>query len=89
MGVVGLVVGTGPLLAIALVATLGVARDPNPNPVGLGMIAFSTFWPSVGVILWQVRSSFFRYRADRKRFQNYLAGRAPPNSRERVYFTPA
>jgi hypothetical protein len=73
IGLVILVVGSGPLILVLMLASLGVTKDPNPNPVGLGFIAFLTFWPSVGVILWQVRASFFRYRADRKRFQNRVA----------------
>jgi len=49
VGVLLLVFGTGPLLVVILLATLGLTRDPNPNPVGLGILAFLTFWP--GVIL--------------------------------------
>src|SRR5262245_31236865 len=70
VGLATLVVGTGPLVVILLLASLGITKDPNPNPVGLGIIAFLTFWPSVGVILWQVRRSFVRYRAARNQFQN-------------------
>ena len=44
-----LVFGTGPLLTVILLASLGLTRDPNPNPVGFGILAFLTFWP--GVIL--------------------------------------
>ena len=40
-------IGTGPLLAVMLLANLGLTRDPNPNPIGLGILAFLTFWPSV------------------------------------------
>jgi len=73
IGVATFVVGSGPLLVIMLLANLGVTKDPNPNPVGPGIMAFLTFWPSVGVILWQVGTSFFRFRAARKRFQNHVA----------------
>lgn len=53
------VVGTGPLLAIILLAAIGLWPDPNPNPIGPGLLAFLTFWPSIicmvmGVV--QVRS---------------------------------
>jgi len=41
------VLGTGPFLLILLAATLGLTRDPNPNPVGPGILMFLTFWPSV------------------------------------------
>jgi hypothetical protein len=38
--------GSGPLLVIIAAAKLGFG-DPNPNPVGCGILAFLTFWPSV------------------------------------------
>ena len=41
------VVGCGPLLAIGLAAWAGLLADPNPNPVGPGILAFLTFWPAV------------------------------------------
>ena len=49
-GVIMLVVGTGPLLAIIAAAKLGLTADPDPNPVGPGMLAGLTFWPSVILI---------------------------------------
>lgn len=49
IGLLLLVVGTGPLLAIIAAAKLGLTSDPNPNPIGFGILAFFTFWP--GVIL--------------------------------------
>ncbi len=49
VGALLLVCGTGPLLVVILLASLGLTRDPNPNPVGFGILAFLTFWP--GVIL--------------------------------------
>ncbi len=42
-----LVLGSGPLLAIILLAGLGLWPDPNPNPVGPGLLFFFTFWPSI------------------------------------------
>ena len=50
VGVILLVLGSGPLLTVILLAWLGLTKDPNPNPVGLGIIAFLTFWPSVILI---------------------------------------
>jgi hypothetical protein len=41
-----LLLGSGPLLAVILLAWLGVTKDTNPNPVGFGMLAGLTFWPS-------------------------------------------
>jgi hypothetical protein len=40
------VFGTGPLLVIIAAAKLGFG-DPNPNPIGCGILAFLTFWPSI------------------------------------------
>ena len=50
VGVWLLVLGTGPLLAIIVAAQLGLTRDSNPNPIGPGLLAFLTFWPSVVLI---------------------------------------
>jgi hypothetical protein len=41
------VLGSGPLLAILALASIGLWPDPDPNPVGPGLLAFLTFWPSV------------------------------------------
>lgn len=39
VGIAVLVLGVGPLLAILLAARMGWTSDPNPNPIGLGMLA--------------------------------------------------
>jgi hypothetical protein len=41
------VVGWGPLLAVICLAAIGLWLDPNPNPIGLGLLFFVTFWPAV------------------------------------------
>jgi hypothetical protein len=41
------VLGCGPLLAVIVLAGIGLWPDPNPNPIGLGLLAIFTFWPSV------------------------------------------
>ncbi len=41
------VFGWSPLLAIILLASLGLWPDPNPNPIGPGLLFFVTFWPAV------------------------------------------
>jgi len=46
IGVVLLVVGTGPLLVAVLYAWS--QGDPNPNPVGPGICAMFTFWLQLG-----------------------------------------
>lgn len=42
-----LVLGSGPLLAIIIAARVGLLHDPDPNPVGPGMLAGLTFWPAL------------------------------------------
>ena len=42
-----LVVGSGPLMGIILAAKLGFLRDPDPNPIGPGILCGLTFWPAV------------------------------------------
>lgn len=49
-GLLLLLVGTGPLIAIIIAAELGLTRDPEPNPIGFGILAMLTFWPSVIMI---------------------------------------
>jgi hypothetical protein len=41
------VLGWGPLLAIIILAAIGLWPDPDPNPVGPGLLFFFTFWPAV------------------------------------------
>ena len=47
VGLALLLFGSGPLLAVILAASVGLWPDPNPNPVGPGMLAAVTFWPGV------------------------------------------
>ena len=42
-----LVIGTGPLLFIIVAAAVGLWPDPNPNPIGPGLLFFFTSWPAV------------------------------------------
>jgi hypothetical protein len=49
-GLILLALGTGPLVAIIVAAELGLTRDPNPNPVGFGILTLFTFWPAVFMI---------------------------------------
>ncbi|HEY4234054.1 MAG TPA: hypothetical protein VGM76_11545 [Lacipirellulaceae bacterium] len=41
------VFGWGPLVGIILLAAAGVWPDPNPNPIGPGLLFFFTSWPAV------------------------------------------
>jgi hypothetical protein len=47
VGLAMLVLGTGPLLFIIGAAAVGLWPDPNPNPVGPGMLYGLTLWPSI------------------------------------------
>jgi hypothetical protein len=40
-------IGASPLFAIILVAEVGLWPDPDPNPIGPGLLFFFTFWPAV------------------------------------------
>ena len=44
------VLGQLPLWTIIAAADAGLWPDPNPNPVGPGLLAFVTFWPGVALI---------------------------------------
>src|SRR5437867_13376524 len=46
-GLVLLFVGAAPLLFIVVAAAIGLWPDPNPNPIGPGLLFFFTFWPAV------------------------------------------
>jgi hypothetical protein len=50
IGLALVVVGWGPLLAIVTVAAVGLWPDPNPNPVGPGLLFFFTFWPAIACL---------------------------------------
>jgi hypothetical protein len=46
IGIAMMVVGTSPLLLV-----LWLSKDPNPNPVGPGILSFLTFWPGLGLVI--------------------------------------
>ena len=39
--------GWGPLLSIIVLADIGLWPDPNPNPIGPGLLFFFTSWPAI------------------------------------------
>jgi len=47
VGLALLVVGAGPLLFIIFAAAVGLWPDPNPNPIGPGLLFGLTFWPAI------------------------------------------
>lgn len=50
-GIALLVIGASPLLFIIVAADLGLWPDPNPNPIGPGLLFFFTIWPALICIL--------------------------------------
>ena len=60
------VLGSGPLLITILLATLGLTRDPDPNPIGFGILALFTFWPSVILIVIGIARTVSRRRATKE-----------------------
>jgi hypothetical protein len=62
VGLALVVFGWGPLLLIILLASIGLWPDPNPNPIGPGLLFFVTFWPALacfavgGIQTWRRRS---------------------------------
>ena len=51
IGIGLLVVGAAPLLLIIVAAAVGLWPDPNPNPIGPGLLFFFTFWPAIFCIV--------------------------------------
>ena len=60
------VLGSGPLLITILLATLGLTRDPDPNPIGFWILALFTFWPSVILIVIGIACTVSRRRATKE-----------------------
>ncbi|MBU3751067.1 MAG: hypothetical protein FGM52_11570 [Mycobacterium sp.] len=58
VGLVIAAVGSAPLLAVIAASKIGWLEDPNPNPVGLGILAALTFWPGLALagagLVWSV-----------------------------------
>jgi len=50
VGIAGLLLGSGPLFLVDGLSRLGLLRDPNPNPVGFGILFYFTFKPSVACL---------------------------------------
>ena len=65
-GLILLLLGSGPLLAVILLAGLGLTKDPNPNPVGFGILAFFTFWPSIILMIVGFVKSYTRHKSTQR-----------------------
>lgn len=63
IGLILLVVGSGPLITTLLLAKLGLTADPNPNPVIFGMMAGFTFWPGILLV---VLGGYTHYKESKK-----------------------
>lgn len=72
IGLTLLLLGTGPLCAVILLAWFGVSKDPNPNPIGFGILAFLTFWPSVIMLIIGVATSYGRHRSAQGRMRQQM-----------------
>ena len=60
-----LVVGSAPLLFIIIAAAIGLWPDPNPNPIGPGLLFFFTFWPAVlCIVVGVIRVRYQRQREE-------------------------
>ena len=70
IGLIMFILGSGPLLTVIMLAWLGVTKDPNPNPVGFGILAFLTFWPSVILIIVGAVQSYTRYKSCQRNLPN-------------------
>ncbi len=46
-GVWLVLIGWTPLWGIVLLSALGLWPDPNPNPIGPGLLFFFTSWPAI------------------------------------------
>jgi hypothetical protein len=68
-------VGSGPLLLVILFAALGLTKDPNPNPVGPGIMALLTFWPGLGLTLAGLARSVMHYREAKRQYLGRQSGR--------------
>jgi hypothetical protein len=58
IGLILVLIGWTPLCGIVLLAALGLWPDPNPNPIGPGLLFFFTAWPAIicqGIGGYQVR----------------------------------
>lgn len=74
-----LVLGVAPLALTLVFAKLGWTGDPNPNPVGLGILAFITFWPGVILVLVGLAQSIAVHAAARRDAARRGVGTALPD----------
>lgn len=73
IGLALVIFGWGPLLAIIVLAGIGLWPDPNPNPIGPGLLFFVTAWPAIICLVIGV----IRVRRDTAANPSGRASRAP------------
>ena len=61
-GLALVVLGWGPLLGIITLAALGLWPDPNPNPIGPGLLFLLTAWPAIACLIAGLRARPSRSR---------------------------
>ena len=81
VGLAVVTLGTGPLVAILLAAKAGWTVDPNPNPIGPGILAFLSFWPGIGLFVIGLVLTFLPQRVERPPPPAVGNGRPTPPTR--------
>ena len=64
IGLTILVLGVGPLLTVELLSAIGIG-DPKPNPIGLGILCYFTFWPGVVLTAIGILVCIWKYLRDK------------------------
>lgn len=59
------ILGSAPLSAVMAASKLGIMDDPNPNPIGLGILTALTFWPGIIIALIGLVLSVVNFRRAR------------------------
>lgn len=73
VGVILLVVGSGPLVSGMIAGKLGLVDDPSPNSRVLGTVAWLTFWPAILLIVVGV----LQVQRERRRVRDDAAASLP------------
>lgn len=75
VGLVLVVFGWGPLITVGVLAEIGLWPDPNPNPIGLGLLFAVTSWPAIGCLS-------IGYARVRKSDADASAAQRPPSAND-------
>ena len=65
VGLTTAIVGSAPLLSVIAASKIGILDDPNPNPVGFGILAACTFWPGIATAVVGAVMSVLDFRRSR------------------------